>query len=1172
MAPDAGKARLKISLLGPPEVRLENSPLVIPRKMTRALLYYLACQNQPVDRITLCNLLWSSTPETQARKNLREQLSLLRKALGSDDFIIVSGDLIHIDSSLVYVDSRQFHEVIDRVHVNLDSLPTGKLPESLYRTLRESINLWRTPYFMQGVNMSDQVEYDTWMYSTGTRYEYWRQKIAERLADHEINLGNLEEAVRWLRSALESDPLNTDLHYLVLTCLRDLGKTKTIQKYEELLQKTYVQENGEEIPQLLVDFFSHVRDLSNFTFDLRSQNWPGVSHSNTKFVGRITPLHELNQYLMQGGMVLIKGESGIGKSRLMEEFYTRLEIPVRLLYCAARPMEVTLPFQPVIDGLKKCVTEEEWDSLPDNVVASLFSMFPKLEINRKVQPLMNPEGNGFTYTYWTVLESLLVLFQTLAKKYRLLIVLDDAQWCDEATLALLSFLNERGFFQSSGFLLIASQISNENQKVDDFVKRNENSESFHQILLEGLSEEEISDLVYLLLGKAVSSTAIQKLARDTAGNPLFVIEIIKNMMGLYKDSEEITLLDHFPIPHNVQSIIAEHIKEIDADSLAVLSSAAMLGSTFTPDLIEVACHLPQEEIVIALDKLEKTHTIVSMPEMKPVGGYAFTHDQIRQTLLNGLSPARKRMYALRSISAIKEKYRESLSYAAIIAHLYEIAGEILPAFRAWINAAIFSRLHFSQKDSYSAFRQALNLCKKYEDLFTEQDLYDFLTKWADYAYDLADIPTCEEIYTACVTFGEHQRSALLIGAGISGQARVAGLCNQQVRGLVLLDFAQKYLEKAGSEGELIEVLVRRGVLNNQIGDYSKARGFLEKALRFPCHEISWRIRDAMFNARIALTLDYCLMGYPKKAEETAREAYLEGEFLERGLAKFQARTMLAISSFFQAKYHSAIQIAIEALAEAEDLNQAWWNSLLYLTISRSYVYTGYLDRAWEMSERALHYSEASRTDYLISQVYCVKGELFRVMEDFDRAKQYFNRGIRENADDFQTLENSYLFGYVTALDGDLETGIARIRRTMQIAQKKHMGMITIPAQSVLYAINDEEEENITEKLLLLRRKSLQQGFGLSPLMLRIANARLLAKHLEYQKAENELDLAAREARAVTSPWIELSVYRMILEDVHFSYSAKKQAETRVRSIFDFLEENAGSEPCKSGLEKLRSAW
>ena len=79
---------LKIDLLGPPHVTFNGQPVTIKRKQTRAVLYFLACQKDPVSRGQLITTFWPNLPEEQARKTLREILSSLRTQFSGVEVIM----------------------------------------------------------------------------------------------------------------------------------------------------------------------------------------------------------------------------------------------------------------------------------------------------------------------------------------------------------------------------------------------------------------------------------------------------------------------------------------------------------------------------------------------------------------------------------------------------------------------------------------------------------------------------------------------------------------------------------------------------------------------------------------------------------------------------------------------------------------------------------------------------------------------------------------------------------------------------------------------------------------------------------------------------------------------------------------------------------------------------
>ena len=102
---------LRVYLLGPPVVQWADQPLGIPRRQTRALLYRLAADLEPIPRAHLCFLFWPDISESRARRNLTRQLTHLRRALPDPEVLITSDDQIMLGRDRVWSDTVAFEEL-----------------------------------------------------------------------------------------------------------------------------------------------------------------------------------------------------------------------------------------------------------------------------------------------------------------------------------------------------------------------------------------------------------------------------------------------------------------------------------------------------------------------------------------------------------------------------------------------------------------------------------------------------------------------------------------------------------------------------------------------------------------------------------------------------------------------------------------------------------------------------------------------------------------------------------------------------------------------------------------------------------------------------------------------------------------------------------------------------
>src|SRR5262245_48921955 len=141
-------ARLKIKLLGTPQVEIDNTPVNFQRRKTLALLIYLAVTRQPHTRDTLATLLWPDYPQANARTSLRQSVNELKSALG-EDWLESDRELValHTDQD-AWVDAQQFQQKLIESQANPPALA-------------EAVALYQGN-FVTGFTLPDSPDFDEW--------------------------------------------------------------------------------------------------------------------------------------------------------------------------------------------------------------------------------------------------------------------------------------------------------------------------------------------------------------------------------------------------------------------------------------------------------------------------------------------------------------------------------------------------------------------------------------------------------------------------------------------------------------------------------------------------------------------------------------------------------------------------------------------------------------------------------------------------------------------------------------------------------------------------------------------------------------------------------------------------------------------------------------------------
>ncbi|KAF0110699.1 MAG: hypothetical protein FD147_1468 [Chloroflexi bacterium] len=1164
---------LSILILGPPVIQLNGKTLKINRREQRAILFYLAGHIEPASRSDICDVFWPDDEETAARKKLREGLSRLRSCLMDSTVIQTENDFLSLDPSRVYVDAREYNAIVQPILSSSEMTSPGKLPDWLYTQLRKAMSLCRGNQFLQSVSLPESNGFENWLAFSNQSYTFSREKIIERLADHCIAAGKIDEAILWLGIAINYDALNTDINYLMLNCLKERGRIKEALDHLRYLDSLYRVNQPEGLPQILQDVQKRLEESRRDQKKSYPDEWPGFEPDAVPFVGRHDLISRLNHALHRRGIVHVTGESGSGKTRLVQEFYSRLDFKPRLLFCIGKPMITSSPFSPLIDGLRSQVKPEEWISLPEHITEELAILFPelrsedlKLDSISKEFASLEPLQSLFNALYY--------LLTKLAEKKPLLFVISIAQWCDDATIEFLSYLNEHTFFKKNGLLVLISRQEETNQALEIYLDRSMLANSLEKIQLETFTVEETTQLVTTVLGRNLSDDLIKKIQSDTGGNPFFLIETLRAIKNLDFDIKSFSKEDLYPIPPTIKAIVREKTRQLSENAKEALKAAAVLGKQFLPEVLESMIETGSEDFVSALEELQRASILAGESGLQTISHYAFLHDQIREVILQDLSPARKRNLHMLAVKALQSVKGDLPELASVYACHYERAGEITKAFESWCAAGRFSRSRFSRDDTYAAYQHALDLLPSVPSQYTELLVHQLYVEWADYAYDLSDYTTCEKIYRICLEIGENRQSPLLIGSGLSGLGRVAGMRNNQGEGIEQINKALFFLSKANAKGEELEAYARLGILHNYNNDYINAEKSFRYGLQIGKNYEDKRSLDAAVNIQTHLSLLNTMMGWPAQAEVIAAQAVNDSQLIVRRSAKVQATSVLALAQLSGAKYKKSIQSALSIYELAVQLKMRWWISLLDLILARNYLALGHLDMSWIHAKQAIERENKHPLRKLVSHGHSVFGNIFRLLGDLKSAEDYYRLGVKQPVNDFQTLENLYLLGLTLCQNNHFDEGISLLEESIRTSEKLGLASISLPARMAKLMSTAEKlrEDDFQRQAEDVVKEMQDRGFGSSWMIADAINGGLAVKMGNKELAKQLYTKVADFGRSIDNRWFELQAYSGLLSVYDKNDNERKIIKERVQKIMDEMAEHATQKPVFGLFNKFRKEW
>lgn len=319
------------------------------------------------------------------------------------------------------------------------------------------------------------------------------------------------------------------------------------------------------------------------------------SRTVTRIVGRDAELTVLRAALDDtiGGhhrFVVVSGEAGIGKSWLLQE----LTAAARAANCLtltgrAAEFEADVPFAVLIDAIDnylRTLDTQDIDRLWADRLGALAAVFPALE---GLGPAVDiPVNAGERFRVHRAVGDLIERF---AARQPVVLVLDDLQWADAASLELAAYLTRR---PPDGAVLIAFGVRS--GATAEHTRRSltsiETADHVLSLTVPPLDRAALGDLV----GVHDPGDA-DRWYQLTRGNPFFALQLAR---GSVDPSDEFDLAD---VPNTVQSAIRAEFDTLPPIANEVASAAAVIGDPFDLDLVLSASELTEDEVLDGLDHL-----------------------------------------------------------------------------------------------------------------------------------------------------------------------------------------------------------------------------------------------------------------------------------------------------------------------------------------------------------------------------------------------------------------------------------------------------------------------------------------------------------------------------------------------------------------------------------------
>jgi predicted ATPase len=414
---------------------------------------------------------------------------------------------------------------------------------------------------------------------------------------------------------------------------------------------------------------------------------PGIPASPyIPLVGRTEELKKLlniyHSLTQDGHLVIIEGETGIGKTRLAEEFLAHAQgLGAGIVQARCFEGERNLTYGPVVEGLRRAlaqVTRSNWlEEIPATRLSEVSRLLPELHQHRTdLHQVTQLESPGAQSRFFEAIHQfLLVMFQGPNIG---VFFIDDLQWADTASLELFNYLARRLSGQPI-FILTTYRREEFDQShpLQQFIAHARRSGHVTRINLERLNEGEVRRLADTVSEGNLPEPVSQRLFRETEGLPFFLVEYLLAFLQKDRHSENY----EWALPGNVRDLLLSRLAQVTETGSQLLTTAAVIGRSFGFETLREASGRDEEETISGLENLVAKGLI---EEVRDSGDeneifYDFRHEKLRSLVYEETSAARRRLLHRRVAEALVNRSRQTSPPARLagqIAYHFRLGGRI----------------------------------------------------------------------------------------------------------------------------------------------------------------------------------------------------------------------------------------------------------------------------------------------------------------------------------------------------------------------------------------------------------------------------------------------------------------------------------------------------------------
>lgn len=923
---------ITVRLLGGFAIEAGNRMLSsLPPQAVSLLSFLVVNRSRPQTRDLLAGRFWPELPEDRARKRLSNCLWQIKSGLTDAG---LPGDLLVADSNTVRLAAEQRVEVdAEDFEARLADFERELKGRQVKGVLTDRLADVVSGYpgdFLSGY-------YHEWI-------EPERNRIRERYHSALVELIGLYKsrsqydiALRFARVLVDEEPLREDLHREVMRLHALLDQAPAAERQFITCQRVLQNELGLEPSEETVALLERIRSDAPAPAGAYQVDDPdrlgliGRRHEMSVLVGRADELLS-----GRGGVVLVEGEPGIGKTRLVREFMEAAEWRgARVLYAGHTELSRMQPYAalkevlaPAITGLRGEhlveVVEPVWLRKAAEVLPELHRLIEGSEPSQPLRPSEEPARMS---------EALARVVQAQGGLGPTVIVLEDVHWCDDDSMQVLVQLGSR--LARSDVLLCLSYRRHEAEQSEAVwadLGKLEALAAASRLVVGPLTSSEVRDLLQAHLGPGgLPTSTVAQVAELTKGNPLYVLESVRDPTSLIVDGVDGEEGEVPLLPPAVARSLETRVSALAGPTRSVLEILASLAEAATPKLVAEVAGMERLATVEALAQTTNLGFVIDEAD----GRCRFSHDQTRRMVYQLMGSERRREVHGR----IYEAQVAIQTSSAQLAHHARLAGQMTETHRWHLEAAKEALAingyrtaadHYGQADD-AAQELGVELVDRAGDLLAYEATLDVLGRRSDQTMLLKSLQELELPLPLTLTLAERE-AWLLVNTDDPGEAaRVAAAA----------------VDEAKASGlPFVGLLNAIAVARYRAGDLEGAMVAADEALAEATTSAD-RIGAETIRGKALVDL----LRHQEGKVHLARAA-AEAEAIGDARAEIEAVNYLAVTEFAVGHYQLAEQTFLEALELSEAIGYRWGEGFNLVNLATLHAAQGHGGQALDLFNRA----------------------------------------------------------------------------------------------------------------------------------------------------------------------------------------------------------------------------